>query len=84
VINPFNKNDMYPVETLMSIETLIERTQNMNPVEFEDFADNNGIDVEWLEVCLTNYNDGLYHATLPQYGDAYVEAVDGSNITIII
>ncbi len=75
---------MYPVETLMSIETLIERTQNMNPVEFEDFADNNGIDVEWLEVCLTNYNDGLYHATLPQYGDAYVEAVDGSNITIII
>jgi hypothetical protein len=84
VIDPFNKNDMYPVETLMSIETLIERTQNMNPVEFEDFADNNGIDVEWLEVCLTNYNDGLYHATLPQYGDAYVEAVDGSNITIII
>ncbi len=75
---------MYIPETLMSIETLIERTQNMTPIEFEDFADNNGIEVEWMEVCLTNYNDGLYHATLPQYGDAYVEAVDGSNITIII
>jgi hypothetical protein len=37
-----------------------------------------------MEVCLTNYNDGLYQATLPQYGDAYVEAVDGSNITVII
>jgi hypothetical protein len=75
---------MYIPETLMSIETLIERTQNMTPIEFEDFADNNGIEVEWMEVCLTNYNDGLYQATLPQYGDAYVEAVDGSNITVII
>jgi hypothetical protein len=75
---------MYIPETLMSIETLIERTNGMTPIEFENFADDNGIEVEWLEVCLTNYNDGLYHATLPQYGDAYVEAVDGSNITIII
>jgi hypothetical protein len=75
---------MYIPEKLMSIETLIDRTQNMNPIEFEDFADNNGIEVEWLEQCFTNYNDGIYQATLPQYGDAHVEAVDGSDITVII
>jgi len=80
--NNLNPTDMYIPETLLSIETLIERTNGMNPEEFEDFADNNGIEVEWLEVCVTNYNEGLYNATLPQYGDVNVFAVNGSSIEI--
>jgi DNA-binding phage protein len=82
MINPLNKNDMYIPETLMSIETLIERTNGMTPIEFENFADDNGIEVEWLDVTLSNYNDGFYNAILPQYEYVSVFASDGSSIEI--
>jgi len=70
------------ITKLMSIETLIQRTNGMTPIEFENFADDNGIEVEWLDVCLSDYNYGFYNATLPQYNGADVFANDGSPIEI--
>jgi hypothetical protein len=73
---------MNTTETLMNVETLIERTNGMTPMEFENFADNNGIEVEWMEVCVSNYNEGLYNAILPQYEYVNVFAMNGSPIEI--
>jgi hypothetical protein len=73
---------MNTTETLMNVETLIERTNGMTPIEFENFADNNGIEVEWMEVCVSNYNEGLYNAILPQYEYVSVFAMNGSPIEI--
>jgi hypothetical protein len=77
-----NIKTMYTTETLMNVETLIERTNGMTPLEFENFADDNGIEVEWLEVCVSNYNEGMYNATLPQYEYVNVFAMNGSPIEI--
>ena len=77
-----NPNDMNTTETLMNVETLIERTNGMTPIEFENFTDSNGIEVEWLEVCVSNYNEGMYNATLPQYEYVNVFAMNGSPIEI--
>ena len=80
-IKNLNPKDMY-ITKLMSIETLIEKTNGMTPVEFENFADDNGIEVEWLDVTLSDYNDGFYNATLPQYNGADVFSLNGSPIEI--
>jgi len=83
-LKPFTKTpkDMNTTETLMNVETLIERTNGMTPIEFENFTDSNGIEVEWLEVCVSNYNEGMYNATLPQYEYVNVFAMNGSPIEI--
>ena len=63
-----------PFETLMIV------TAGMNPVQFEAHCDINQIQIEWLEVCLTDFNDGLYNVSLPAYNDVNVFALNGSAI----
>lgn len=67
---------------MMNIETLIENTNGMTPNQFESYCDSNGIYIEWLEVTLSNFNDGVYFVTLPDYENANVYAVNGSAIEI--
>lgn len=66
------------------LEQLIKETQGMNPVQFENWCETNNILTEWLEVCITNPNDGIYNVTLPDYDDAMVFASDGSPIEITV
>jgi hypothetical protein len=37
-------------------------------VGFDRFCEDNNIDVTWLDVTLTNYNDEYYNVDLPKYG----------------
>lgn len=66
----------------ISLEQLIKETAGMNPVQFEAHCEANGIQIEWLDVCITDYNEGFYNATLPDYNDVNVFASDGSAVEI--
>ena len=37
-------------------------------VAFDKYCDTNGISNEWLDVTLTDFNDGYYNVVLPEYG----------------
>jgi len=37
---------------------------NMDAAEFQQFLDDNGIEYEWVEVNVGNYNDGIYDVYL--------------------
>ena len=62
----------------ITLEQLIKETAGMNPVQFEAHCEANGIQIEWLDVTLTDFNDGFYNVTLPDYNDVNVFASDGS------
>jgi hypothetical protein len=66
----------------ISLEQLIKETAGMNPVQFEAYCDNNGIQTEWLEVCVSDFNDGFYNVILPDYNDVNVFASDGSAVEV--
>ena len=59
---------------------LIIDTRDMTPNQFESYCDFNGIQTEWLEVTLSNFNDGVYHITLPEYGNRCVYSFNGGPI----
>ena len=65
-----------------TLEQLIQETAGMAPAQFESYCDTNGIQTEWLDVCVSDFNNGFYNVTLPDYEDANVFAIDGSTITI--
>ncbi len=67
----------------MTLQTLMNETAGMYPVQFEAYCEKNDIFVEWLEVCVTDFNNGLYIVTLPDYGDANIFASDGSTIQFL-
>ena len=66
----------------ITLEQLIKETAGMNPLQFETYCETNGIQTEWLDVTLTDFNEGFYNATLPDYNDVNVFASDGSVIEI--
>lgn len=37
-------------------------------VWFDKFCEDNNIDNTWLDVTLTDFNDGYYNVQLPEYG----------------
>ena len=64
----------------LTLQNLMIATDGMSPVEFEAYCDHTQIQIEWLEVCLTDFNDGLYIVSLPAYNDVNVFALNGSAI----
>jgi hypothetical protein len=64
---------------MKNLKQLVEETKGMTPVQFEKFAEENEIFVEWMEVCVTNLNEGMYEVYLPEY-DSTIWSVDGSEI----
>ena len=64
----------------ITLEQLIKETAGMNPVQFETYCETNGIQTEWLDVTLTDFNDGFYNVILPDYDNVEVFASDGSTI----
>jgi hypothetical protein len=66
----------------ISLEQLIKETAGMNPVQFEAYCEANGIQTEWLDVSVSDYNEGFYNVTLSDYNDANVFASDGSVVEI--
>jgi hypothetical protein len=65
---------------MKNLQKLVEETKGMTPVQFEAYCETNGIQTEWLEVCVSDFNHGFYNVTLPDYEDANVFAGYGSAI----
>ena len=66
----------------ITLEDLVKATKGMNPVEFEAYCKNNNIFIEWMDVTITNFNDGVYNVVLSDYDDANVFAMDGEAVEI--
>jgi len=67
------------MRVMKNLKQLVEETKGMTPVQFEKFAEENEILVEWMEVCVSNLNEGMYEVYLPEY-DSTIWSVDGSEI----
>jgi hypothetical protein len=63
-------------------KNLIKAVKGMTPVDFEKYAETHGIETEWMEICLTNPNEGVYEVYLPKY-DSTVFSMDGAEIEIL-
>jgi hypothetical protein len=63
----------------LAIETIIEETKGMTPKQFEAYAESNDIFLEWDDVCISDFNSGVYSVALPDY-DKAVYAFDGEPI----
>lgn len=50
--------------TKIEIQTI---AANTDAVGFDKFCYDNGIQTEWLDVTLTNYNDGYYNVNIDEY-----------------
>jgi hypothetical protein len=61
----------------LTIETIIEETTGMLPSQFEDYCESKGILVEWLEVTVSDFDDGYYNVILPEYDDVGVFSSHG-------
>ena len=57
----------------ISINEIKTFAANHNAVQFEEWCGDNKIFVEWLDVTLTDYNDGYYNILLD----------DGTNVCFI-
>ena len=66
----------------ITLEALVKATKGMSPVEFEAYCENNNISIEWLDVTITNFNDGVYNAVLSDFNDANVFAMNGEAVEI--
>ena len=53
------------MRTLNEIRTFAETN---DAVAFDKYCDTNGISNEWLDVTITDFNDGYYNVVLPEYG----------------
>ena len=51
----------------ISINEIKTFAANHTAVHFEEWCGNNKIFVDWLDVTLTNLNDGYYNVYLPNY-----------------
>ena len=66
----------------MTTQQLKEMTKGMNPAQFEEFLTQNGIESEWMEICITNPNEGTYHVHLMEQ-NVGVTAWNGSEVEFL-
>ena len=88
-INPLTPNPMNitptamsTLKSLMNLVNITEGGPGMTPNEFEAFCELAGIQTEWLVVSPMNFNDGIYHVTLPEYGYRCAYAMNGQPVVI--
>ena len=85
-INPLIPNPMNispaTMSRIKSLMNLCETTEGMKPNEFEAYCELAGIKTEWLVVSPMDFNDGIYHVALPEYGYRCVYSNNGSPIEI--
>jgi len=53
---------------MKTINEIKEFATTTDAVGFEKYCEANNIDVTWLDVTLTNYNEEYYNVELPKYG----------------
>ena len=64
----------------MKTEEILKKasSKGMNAVKFDKWLDTNNINYEWLDVTLTDFNDGYYNILLED--DTNICFVDGKFI----
>lgn len=58
---------------MITTTQVLDQAKQMDAVTFEEWMDKNNVGYEWLDVTLTDYNDGYYNILLD----------DGINICFI-
>jgi hypothetical protein len=53
--------------TKITQKELFSIASTLDAVGFDAWCDKNKIDVTWLDVTLTDFNDGYYNVELPEY-----------------
>lgn len=66
----------------MNLCEIVEGGPGMKPTEFEAFCELAGIRLEPLVVYPANYNEGIYHVTLPEYGYRCAFSMNGQPVVI--
>ena len=66
----------------MNLCEIVEGGPGMKPTEFESFCELAGIRLEPLVVYPANYNEGVYHVTLPEYGYRCAFSMNGQPVVI--
>jgi hypothetical protein len=64
----------------MTTQEIIQKanSKGIDAVKFDKWLDTNNINYEWLDVCLTNFNDGYYNILLED--DTNILFIDGKFI----
>ena len=75
-------NAMSRLKSLMNLCEIVEGGPGMKPTEFESFCELAGIRLEPLVVYPANYNEGIYHVTLPEYGYRCAFSMNGQPVVI--
>jgi hypothetical protein len=61
----------------MTLDQIITQAESVDAIDFEKFLEVNNINNTWLDVCLTNYNEGYFNITLDDYEDFNIIFDDG-------
>jgi hypothetical protein len=77
-----NPTIMSRLKSLMNLVNITEGGPGMKPTEFQAYCELAGIRIEPLVTSPTNYNEGIYHITLPDYGYRCVYSMNGQPVEI--
>jgi hypothetical protein len=77
-----NPTTMSRLKSLMNLVNITEGGPGMKPTEFEAYCELAGIQRTYLVTSPTNFNDGIYHITLPEYGYRCVFSMNGQPVVI--
>ncbi len=61
----------------MTLDQIIAKAKVSDAVQFEKFLEDNSISNTWLDVCITDYNEGDFNITLDDYDDFDIAFFNG-------
>ena len=61
----------------MTLDQIIAKAKVSDAVQFEKFLEENSISNTWLDVCITDYNEGDFNITLDDYDDFDIAFFNG-------
>jgi hypothetical protein len=75
-------NTMSRLKSLMNLVNITEGGPGMTPNEFEAYCELAGIQTASLVTSPTDFNKGIYHVTLPEYGYRCAFSMNGQPVVI--
>jgi hypothetical protein len=61
----------------MTLDQIIAKAKVSDAIQFEKFLEDNSISNTWLDVCITDYNEGDFNITLDDYDDFDIAFFNG-------
>ena len=75
-------NAMSRLKSLMNLCEIVEGGPGMKPNEFHAYCELAGIQIASLVTSPTDFNKGIYHVTLPEYGYRCAFSMNGQPVVI--